>query len=773
MATGLQKGEQLAQRYTLQRELGRGADSATWLAADRKTRASVALKILTSDRRDAESLRTEWQTSLRLMHAHIARAFEFHTDASHTFYSMQFVDGPDATVLSGAGVEAVLPAMASIADALRYSHGKNVVHRDIKAANVLIDGNGAPFLIDFGSASPIGETATGGSMIAQSPQSLAGEASQTADDIFALGGLIYELIAGRSAFAGDDVEDAIQHQTPTPLTAADGSSVPPALVALVARMLSHDAALRPSAEDVVEELTQVGFAPGLVPQRFRGVRTNDHEEIVAAKIDPVRTEHRASKPLVAERSGLNRRTVGIALAVLLALLVGVVFVLPNTVDDDAEPVASATDAADSETETPAVSEEVLPERDARVVARSETEAVLGRLLSRMETLENRAVQRWGGMRFRQVQAVYEAGDAAYLARDYATAIDRYAEAIEQLEPLLDEVDDVFKQTMDSAQLALDAADSIDAVELFELAVAISPSSAAAQAGYERAKNLDSVLSLTDQGVRFENDLELEAALQSFARAVELDPAWQPAIDGRNRVQGAVQQMRFDTRMSEGLIALADGHYEAARAAFRMAQELKPGSREPADGLLQVDQGLRLNQIQSLEGRANYQASNEEWESAISTYEQILEIDANLVFAQEGLSNAQRMTALHEQLDGYIEEPDSLSSPSTMRAATTLVVDITRMPEVGPRLGEQRDQLSVLLKRAATPLTVTFFSDNQTDVAVYKVGKLGNFETHQMNLRPGTYVVVGSRPGYRDVRVEFRVAPEAELAPIVIRCEEPI
>ena len=107
-----------------------------------------------------------------------------------------------------------------------------------------------------------------------------------------------------------------------------------------------------------------------------------------------------------------------------------------------------------------------------------------------------------------------------------------------------------------------------------------------------------------------------------------------------------------------------------------------------------------------------------------------------------------MAALHEKIEGFIAEPDRLSAPATMRAATMLVVDITRMPEIGPRLSDQRDELSRLLKRAATPLTVQLVSDNLTDVSIYKVGKLGSFATHELNLRPGTYVAVGSRPGRR-------------------------
>ena len=195
--------------------------------------------------------------------------------------------------------------------------------------------------------------------------------------------------------------------------------------------------------------------------------------------------------------------------------------------------------------------------------------------------------------------------------------------------------------------------------------------------------------------------------------------------------------------------------------------------EVADGLLQVDQGIRLQQIRALEQQAMEQRRNEEWETAIETYEDILEIDANLQFAQQGLRESREMAALHAQLDEYIADPDSLSEATTMGRATRLVVDITRMPEPGPRLTGQRDELSRLLKRAATPLTVRLLSDNLTDVSIYKVGKLGSFESTQLELRPGTYVAVGSRPGYRDVRLESQVGPEIDMRPIVVRCEEAI
>jgi hypothetical protein len=71
------------------------------------------------------------------------------------------------------------------------------------------------------------------------------------------------------------------------------------------------------------------------------------------------------------------------------------------------------------------------------------------------------------------------------------------------------------------------------------------------------------------------------------------------------------------------------------------------------------------------------------------------------------------------------------------------------------------------------VTVRLESDNATDVVIYKVGKLGQFLNRTIELKPGLYTAVGVRAGYRDVRREFRVAPEGDVQTLVVRCEDPI
>lgn len=812
----LNQGTQLADRYTLVRRLGGDGLTQTWLARDRLTKASVALKIASGDSESAAVLRAEWQASIRLMHAHIVRVFEFHSDSEAAFFSQQFIDGPDLGALAGLPIEDILAPVGLLVDALAYVHSKGRVHRDLKASNVLLDGNGAPYLSDFGVSTAVGVIGTGGSLIAQSPQSLDSQPASTADDMFALGGLVFELISARPPWLSSDIAAEIKHETAAPLRAAAGSGVPEPIVILVEELLAKEPTQRPAATEVLTRLKAAGFAPGTASIRS-GARPEVHEEVIKS-IDAARRAPAVDDVLIKadhqDASGFSQRAVGIALGALLVILLIVIFVLPNGVSEQPETVDDGQQVAGDSaiSEAPAGDDEsradvyVDPEVRKRIEdatnaptrkladddditfsenladysgldkdgrERFNAEITLGEFLSALEVLESRGVERWAAREHREAKEMYAQADRAYLKKDFAYAEKLYLGALTVLEPLYERIEPMFQQAYADGVAAFEEGDRLRAIQSYELAVAITPTHADALAGYQRAKSLEAVLRLVDQGIEYEEDLELDAAQSSFEQAIALDSLWQPAHDGIVRVRRTRLEMEFDTRMTEGFDAIASSDYLGARAAFRVAERLIPESKEPADGLLQVDQGLRLQEIMTLEREAYALESDEHWDAVVKTYEEILKVDSTLSFATDGLAHGRSMAALHSRLDELIAEPDRLSVPSVMQKATVLIVDITTRPSAGERLKLQRDELSRLLKRAATTLRVPLLSDNVTNVSIYKIGRLGNFMRKEVDLRPGTYVAVGSRPGFRDVRLEFRVAPEIEMEPVVIRCEEQI
>ena len=314
----LKEGTRLAQRYTLVRRLGAGGMAEIWLASDRQSDSRVALKFLAASFIEntayRDLLHREWRIGSNLMHAHIVRVFEFHDDPAGAYYSLQFIGGVDLGVLCGTNPDAALRPLGLIADALRYAHAKGVVHRDLKAANILLDGRGAPYLVDFGvAATPASDGSVGGgTRVSASPQQLAGEAPQPADDIYALGVLMVELLTGTPPTAEQSLS----------VTLADGSAAPSSITALIKDMLARDAAVRPSAEKVAERLNAAGFAAGAAPRRYLGGAQSDIVEAVES-IQPVRREFRpAGDPAVTQvvSSGVSPKVLLGGLAAAFAIL---------------------------------------------------------------------------------------------------------------------------------------------------------------------------------------------------------------------------------------------------------------------------------------------------------------------------------------------------------------------------------------------------------------------------------------------------------------------
>ena len=601
----LKKGTQLADRYTLVRRLGGDGDAHTWLAKDKLTGASVALKITAGDPQSTENLRSEWQVSIRLMHAHIVRAFEFHAESDVAIFSQQFIDGPNFAALAGRSAEEVLGPVGLLLQAVDYLHGKGIVHRDIKASNVLLDSNGAPYLGDFGVSVPAGQISPGGSLIAQSPQSLDGHPASPADDIFALGSLIFELLSGRPPWTAANMADEIASGEVPPLSAAAGSRLPAAVSALVAEMLDRDAAQRPTASDVAERLKAAGFAPHVAAIHSGASSPRLDDEVIESvqSIHPAqRPGHEPADVTAPVSTGLSQRSVGIALAILIAVLFAVVFVLPRLSegpgstanqpavedDTDAELPPVVVDSGEFEDRSKVfVDPEVrrrlkgVPDAPGRKLAdddditfsenaadysgldeagraRFQAESTLGELLSALEVLEGRGIALWASREQLAARDLYAKGDEAYLEKDFVYAQELYLAALTVLEPLYARIEPMFQEAYAGAVAAFESGDRLEALRLFELAVAITSSHPGAKAGYERARNLEAVLRLVDQGLDFEEDLDLDAAQSSYEQAIELDSLWQAAHDGLQRVQETRTKLEFDMRMTEGFEAIAFG-----------------------------------------------------------------------------------------------------------------------------------------------------------------------------------------------------------------------
>jgi eukaryotic-like serine/threonine-protein kinase len=263
-AMGCSPGTVLGSRYTLQRRIGTGGYSEVWAGHDAVLDRPVAVKLLHAEHaRHAETLhrfRSEAQLSAQLSDANIARVYDFNDAGGEgsPYLVMEFVDGPTLAQILHAGPLPAARAMDVVAQAaagLHAAHAAGLVHRDIKPSNIMVAPGNVVKITDFGlshtlASAPI--TRTG--MVAGTPGYLAPERSAgvratAASDLYGLGVVGYECIAGAPPFEGTPIEVVLAHRDCPFPPLPPGTPAP--LADLIADLTAKDPGRRPAGASAV------------------------------------------------------------------------------------------------------------------------------------------------------------------------------------------------------------------------------------------------------------------------------------------------------------------------------------------------------------------------------------------------------------------------------------------------------------------------------------------------------------------------------------------
>lgn len=788
----VESGQELSARFVLVRALRTGGSGSVWLAQDNERRCFVAVKILPDELMQhvaaVAALQRECERAAALDHPNILRVDGLYRSAQHVWIAMEYASGGDLTQLRGRSCAEVLRAAGPVANALGFAHRSGLVHRDVKAANVLLMSDGAPKLSDFGIALAVAESpaasASRGSPYNMSPQQFAGAAASPSDDIYAFGAMLYELLSGYPPFYPDINEARVRDEPPQPLSAV--LSVPAAVTQLVDRCLAKLPEQRPADMESVERelvtaLAQLPAAAVIINTAINTANTAPPPVAPPAVrpplgvSEPLRSEWRRSGAGSANDAELRRqgfrRGIGAAALILGVISLGVVFfALPRWVAENqpaTAPVAAKPKVAAPEPEK--------KELDFAALARAKQQAEEQRAAidSRLEKLRGRAVDQWGGEEFRRASDELAAGDKDFAAREYVTAA-RHFTAIEQLLTTLEKrANEVLTAQLAAGAKALTEGRSADARTAFELAGKIDPKNQSAVRGLKRAATLDQVLALVTTAERLEKEGDVTAAADAFRKALALDGDAPRAADGLARVGARVAGDAFASAMARGFSALSQSRYPEARSAFEAAGRVRPNSPDVAQALKQIEQEERTRTIAAKLATARELESRERWSDALKEYRAVLQLDSTVAFANEGAARVQPRADLNEQLEMYLTQPERLFSVPVRRAARETLQRATAIAPAGPVLKQQIATLSDWLSRADAPVHIALQSDNLTQVMIFRIGELGAFEQRSLELAPGSYTVVGTRPGYRDVRREITVVPGVAPPPVVIRCEEKI
>jgi serine/threonine-protein kinase len=264
-AAQLQTGSQLGQ-YRILEMIGRGGMGEVYLAQDTRLHRRVALKLLpaqvTRDEQRLQRFQQEAYAASALSHPNILTVYDIGEQEGAHFIAAEYIEGETLRQLmkgGKVGLEQALEIVTQIAAALSAAHATGIIHRDIKPENIMVRPDGYIKVLDFGlaklvepsvlqtdrSALPAIETDSGilmGTLSYMSPEQARGKPLDARTDIFSLGIVLYELVAGCVPFAGEsgaDVIVALLEKEPPPLS-DDALQVPQELQRLISRLLRRD-----------------------------------------------------------------------------------------------------------------------------------------------------------------------------------------------------------------------------------------------------------------------------------------------------------------------------------------------------------------------------------------------------------------------------------------------------------------------------------------------------------------------------------------------------
>ncbi len=247
-------GTTLNQRFTLDKELGRGGMGAVYRATDTILQRNVAIKILKEQTDEVgRKIRLEAQILARLLHENIVRLYDFGEADGTYYFVMEEVDGPSfSRRWRQIPLAERLRVIAQTADALDYAHHQGVIHRDVKPANVLMTSLDTAKLSDFGLSLIIDEAQVSGTIKGtphyMSPEQAKGKRLDHRTDLYALGVMLYECSTGSPPFSGPSLAVIASHVNATPDTPRSRNpAISAKLEALILRLLEKSPEARPSS----------------------------------------------------------------------------------------------------------------------------------------------------------------------------------------------------------------------------------------------------------------------------------------------------------------------------------------------------------------------------------------------------------------------------------------------------------------------------------------------------------------------------------------------
>ncbi len=464
----------------------------------------------------------------------------------------------------------------------------------------------------------------------------------------------------------------------------------------------------------------------------------------------------------------------LTLAGLMLAALFVIFVLPAVVTEYELPLERRADNIEDQGRSlvPESATAISPFEVAQsALQRKAAQDVLAELLARQVELDGLNVAQWAESDYDEALEKASIGDDYYRTQDFELARDLYAQGRDDLVLLLDSVPVVVSHTLIEAQLAFKSGDSEQALAKYDLALLLDPESEAAAIGLQRSEALEEVKGLLAQADELFESGELELAQEVYQQALNRDSYNDRARAKVGETAALITENEFSKIMSRGYTLLESGEPELAIAAFLRATGLGIHEEQALAAITQTENEIANAEINQIRAIITQAEGDEQWQLAVDEYDKVLAIDANLLFAINGRDYAGKRALLDRLLVEGIDNPERFSEDAVFEQILDVYYTGRAIEPTGPVLFQQLDTLEGLLENSQIAIEIQLISDMFTEVTLLRIGNLGKFGQQSVSLKPGRYVAVGRRAGYREVREEFTVGFGLTPSSVVVRCEE--
>ena len=363
------------------------------------------------------------------------------------------------------------------------------------------------------------------------------------------------------------------------------------------------------------------------------------------------------------------------------------------------------------------------------------------------------------------------GDSLFTERRFDEADSEYKLALQEVKQLIDDMNTEFDHWVEQGTKALQDRDFESSLEAWTHAKAIKPLDQVVQAKLARVQLLPKVNGLIRESERARIKEDWVQALEHLNEVTKLDPLTLGITDRREEILERIRSQDLNDALTDGHQQLTDNNFDSAEQIFTEILVDYPENTAAQTGLQQVVRARLAAKIEALRVEAREKEDQLDMRGALKTYDEALALDNSLQFAIEGRQRVFEIISVVNDMNDTLQDPHALSADEVYDEAKNTLETAQRHRGHSEEYDKLLQSFADLVSYAGTQLPVVLISDEMTEVTLTTSHRIGSFQRHELTLRPGRYILHGTRDGWVDIRKTVIV--QQDMDPVSIVCEEQI